>query len=193
MVTDANKADRHFEEIFNNLYKQYAGKLYGFAMRITGGDTYQSEEIVQNTFIKIWERRATIQTKDKSFSLLCTIARNIMLNTCEHRTVELIYQDYIKRNAYQQIPMTDDDANFNFLNEYIDRIVDNMPSQRRNVFILSKKKNLSNEEIAKELNISSSNVSTQLSLAINYIRKWIGKHYDDILLLMISATLINQK
>jgi RNA polymerase sigma-70 factor (family 1) len=191
MATYTNEADRHFEEIFNYLYKQYAGKLYGFAMRITEGDTYQSEEIVQNTFIKIWEKRATIQTREQVFSLLCTIARNIMLNTCEHRTVELIYQNYIKKNSSQQIPVEDDNTDFDFLNEYIDRIVANMPPQRKEIFIMSKKKNLSNEEIAKQLNISISNVSTQLSIAMNYIRKWIGKHYDKILLLMISTTLIN--
>lgn len=53
------------EEAFEIIYSRYAGKLYNFMMGMTKGDVYMAEEMVQTTFIKLWETRDRINS-DKS-------------------------------------------------------------------------------------------------------------------------------
>lgn len=79
------------ERAFNALYKQWCGKLYNFVMKLSGGDNSLAEEIVQDVFVTVWERRETLD-KDKSFgNYICTIAKSRLLNTYKHRMVESLY------------------------------------------------------------------------------------------------------
>ncbi len=81
---------------FEALYHRYSGKLYNFLKKVSKGDSFMAEELVQRTFIKVWETRANINP-DKSFiSYLCTIAKNMLLNEYEHQTVQYIYSEYVK-------------------------------------------------------------------------------------------------
>ena len=56
---------------FEYLYNVWSGKLYNFVMRISRGDTYLTEEIVQSVFIKVWEGRELIDTDKSSISIEC--------------------------------------------------------------------------------------------------------------------------
>ena len=47
-------------QAFEKLYHRYSGKLYNFIMRISAGNRYMAEEVVQSTFIRIWEVRGII-------------------------------------------------------------------------------------------------------------------------------------
>src|ERR1035437_7721622 len=81
---------------FENLYHRYSGKLYNFVMKVSKGDTYIAVELVQRTFIKVWETREYVNP-DKSFiSYLCTIAKNMLLNEYKHQTIQFIYEEYFK-------------------------------------------------------------------------------------------------
>jgi len=76
---------------FESLYHRYSGKLYNFVMKVSKGDSYIAEELVQRTFIKVWETKEYVNP-DKSFiSYLCTIAKNMLLNEYEHQTIQFIY------------------------------------------------------------------------------------------------------
>ena len=44
-------------QAFERLYNMYSGKLYNFIMRLSSGNQYMAEEVVQSTFIRIWEVR----------------------------------------------------------------------------------------------------------------------------------------
>lgn len=163
---------------FEKLYKLYSGKLYNFMIRISSGDQYMAEEVVQSTFVNVWESRSNINPDKTFISYLCTIAKNMLMNIYQHQTIEFIYNEYITKNQSKFDFQTEDAANFHFLDEYIDKLTEALPPQRKKIFVLSKRENYSNKEIANMMNISESNVATQLSLAVNFLREQLLKHYD---------------
>lgn len=115
------------------------------------------------------------------------------MNQYEHQTIEYIYRNYILKhypeaNNYNQ---TERDINKNLLEEYIDRLIEKMPPVRKEVFTLSWKKMLSNKEIADMLQISESTVQTHMSKALSFMREHLAKHYDHILLILLTSTFVN--
>ena len=61
---------------FEYLYTVWSGKLYNFVMRISKGDSYLAEEIVQAVFIKVWEGKESLDPGKSFGAYLCTIAKN---------------------------------------------------------------------------------------------------------------------
>lgn len=171
---------------FENLYRRYSGKLYNFILKLSGGDRYVAEELVQRTFIKVWETRERIQPDQSFISYLCTISRNMLLNEYEHQTVKFIYEEYIKRNLLQEDSSTENQVDKNLLEQYIDRLTEQLPPRRKEIFILSRKWGLSNKEIAQQLQITESTIETQLSKALAFMKNQLRENYDFIFLLLFT-------
>jgi len=175
---------------FDSLYRRYSGKLYNFVMKVSKGNSYMAEELVQRTFIKVWETKEYVNP-DKSFiSYLCTIAKNMLLNEYEHQTIQFIYEEYIKVRSVVNDDSTEKEVDKNLLEEYIDKLADKLPPKRREIFLLSRKEGLSNKEIAQKLNITESTIETQLSKALAFMKSEIKAHYDNILAILISLMII---
>lgn len=178
-------------EAFEKVYKLYSGKLYNFVMKISRGDSYWAEEVVQRTFVRLWEIHDQINPDKSLISYLCTIAKNLLLNIYQRQTVEYIYAEYVLESAQEYSDNNIDDVlDGKLLEKYIDRLAEELPPSRKKIFIMSKRKNLSNKEIALELNISESTVATQLSLALKFMKDKLMNHYGELLTVIIYTVLI---
>jgi RNA polymerase sigma-70 factor (family 1) len=175
---------------FDSLYHRYSGKLYNFVMKVSKGDGYMAEELVQRTFIKVWETKEYINPEKSFISYLCTIAKNMLLNEYEHQTIQFIYEEYVKVKASDADNSTEGEVNKKLLEEYIDKLAEKLPPKRREIFILSRKEGLSNKAIAKQLNITESTIETQLSKALAFMKTQLQEHYDHILLILIALSII---
>jgi len=180
-------ASRH---TFESLYIRYSGKLYNFLMRVSKGDTYMAEELVQRTFIKVWETREYINPEKSFISYLCTIAKNMLLNEYEHQTIQFIYEEFIKVQISDNDNTTEKEVDKNLLEEYIDHLTDQLPPKRREIFILSRKEGLSNKIIANRLNITESTIETQLSKALAFMKSQLNSHYDHVLVILLISNLM---
>ena len=171
---------------FEVLYHRYSAKLYNFIMKVSRGDGYMAEELVQRTFIKVWETKEYINPEKSFISYLCTIAKNMLLNEYEHQTIQFIYQEYVKVNISADDTSTEKQVEKNLLEEYIDKLTDKLPPKRKEIFILSRKEGLSNKEIAKRLQITESTIETQLSKALAFMKSQLKQNYEMILILLLS-------
>ena len=173
-------------QAFERLYNMYSGKLYNFIMRISSGNQYMAEEVVQSAFIRVWEVRERVEPESSFISFLCTIAKNLLMNMYQRRTVEYVYNEYLKNTGVDRDSQTEESIDLRFLNEYIDSLAEELPAQRKKIFILSKRQNYTNKEIAEMMGISESTVATQLSLAVKFMREQLMKHYDKIVALLFA-------
>lgn len=173
-------------QAFEKLYTMYSGKLYNFIMRLSSGDQYMAEEVVQSTFIRIWEVREKVDSDALFISFLCTIAKNLLMNMYQRQTVEYVYNEYLMKSGVDRDSQTEDDIDLRFLNDYIDSLAEELPAQRKKIFILSKRQNYTNKEIAEMMGISESTVATQLSLAVKFMREQLMKHYDKVIALLLA-------
>lgn len=171
---DSNEAKRKFEYI----YSSYSGRIYNFVLRISHGNKYLAEEITQIVFLKLWEKRNVLNDEAAMLSYMYSIAKNTFLNCCEHEVIEHVYYNYIMRYSTDSDNSTMDSLNKNFLNDFLVKLSDNLPPQRRKVFLMSKLEGKSNKTIAEELNISSNTVERHMSMALEEIKAQMRKHYN---------------
>jgi len=177
------------KQSFEVLYNRYSGKLYNFVMKVSKGNIYIAEELVQRTFIKVWETKEYINPEKSFISYLCTIAKNMLLNEYKHQTIQYIFKEYIKVKATDNYNFTEKEVDKNLLEEYIDKLIDKLPPKRREVFILSRKEGFSNKKIAERLQITESTIETQLLKALTFMKNQMRKHYELVLLILVMLSL----
>lgn len=175
---------------FEIIYNRYSGKLYNFIMTISKGDKYMAEEIVQSTFIKLWEVHKQIDPQHQILSYLSTIAKNLLFNKYKRQTVEYVYQEYILNKQNNEDNSTENEIDFKWLEKFTNQLIEQLPPSRKKIFILKKKEDLSTKEIAEMMDISVSTVETQISLAMKFIRAEFEKNYDKILYFVLLVNLI---
>lgn len=170
------------EKAFETIYNRYAGKLYNFVMTISHGDRYMAEEIVQSTFVRLWEVRAQINPEKSILSFLSVIAKNMLLNKYQRQTVEFLYQQFVLKEQTAFDTMTEKEIDRKWLEDFVDELIEQLPPARKKIFILRRKDDLSTKQIAEVMQISVSTVETQLSLATKFMREEFEKHYDKLFL-----------
>ncbi len=169
---------------FENLYFRYSVKLYNFVLKLSKGNSYMAEELVQRTFIKVWENRDQINSDKTFISYLCTIAKNMLVNEYEHQTIQFIYSEFVRVQMVDIENSTELDVDKILLDEYIEKLTDELPPKRREIFILSRRKGLTNKQISELLNISESTIETQLSKALSFMKTKLNMHYESVFVLI---------
>lgn len=168
---------------FDNLFESYSDKLYHFVLSIIKVPQL-AEDIVQEVFIKIWERRLELN-RHKSFkSFLFSIAYNETISLLRRKKLETKYLEqvvgFIDENKTLNTPELE--LEYHEIQKTIQQVVETLPERRKQIYRLSREKGLSNNEIAEKLNISKNTVENQLVVALKTIREKIDT--NQLLVLM---------
>ena len=174
---------------FDALYLLYSGRLYNFILKISKGDMYMAEEIVQRVFIKIWEERGVLDSQKSFNAFICTIAKNMLMNEYKHQMVEFVYQDYVLRSNQEGSSEGEDRIEYTFLEKYLDTLIDQLTPARREVYILSRIDKLTVKEIAQKSGKSEKTIEKQLSEANEFVRRQFKNHYDKLFSLVLISFL----
>lgn len=170
---------------FDALYQLYSARLYNFVLKISNGDTYMAEEIVQRVFIKIWEDRSMLDTQKSFNAFICTIAKNMLMNEYKHQMVEFVYQEYILQINEEGSSDGVDKIEYVFLEKYLNTLIEQLTPARREVYIMNRIDKLTVKEIAQRSGKSEKTIEKQLSEANEFIRRQFSKHYDKLFSLLI--------
>ncbi len=170
---------------FDALYQLYSARLYNFVLKISNGDTYMAEEIVQRVFIKIWEDRSMLDTQKSFNAFICTIAKNMLMNEYKHQMVEFVYQEYILQINKDESSDGVDKIEYVFLEKYLNTLIEQLTPARREVYIMNRIDKLTVKEIAQRSGKSEKTIEKQLSEANEFIRRQFSKHYDKLFSLLI--------
>lgn len=157
---------------FNTLYKSYSSRLYRFALGYLKSED-EAEELVQEVFTIIWEKRKELK-EDLSFkSFLFTISFNLIR---KHFRSKSYLSEYLTSGSFDEADIkTSQNIIYDSLYKYINELVNQLPLRRKEVFVKSRIEGLSIKEIAEELNISHKTVENQLSDALRFIRANLNK------------------
>ena len=158
---------------FYFLYERYSRKLYGFVYGFIKNET-DTEEIVQEVFVKIWESRNKIDAYSSFESFIFTIAYNTTISLFRKRLSEKNYIEYLK--AQQESFITDlvDEIHYNELENKVKSLLDDLTPRQKEIFQMSREKGLSNAEIANKLDISEKTVKKHISNTLSFLRSNIG-------------------
>lgn len=152
---------------FNSLYSKYCRRIYIFAYGYLKSKA-DTEELVQEVFTIIWEKRKSLN-QDLSFkAFLFTIALNIIR---KHFRENHYIGQYIKTmKSSDSDNNTNDDIEMNSLSDYIYDLVEKLPARRKEIFIKSRYQGLSIKEISSAMSISHKTVENQLSTALKFFK-----------------------
>ena len=155
---------------FKAIFVAYYNKTKTFIDGYIKSDL-DAEELTEDLFVNLWVNRRSIDTSKSFSSYLHTIARNSALNFLKHKQVQEKYLNELP--AWESHYSCEEDYIAKELGLLVEDIVNKMPAQRKQIYILSRNEGLSNGEIAERLNTTKRNVESQLSLALKEIRKAI--------------------
>lgn len=158
---------------YDELFKIYGIRVYKFAFSYLKSKE-DAEEIVQNSFFKIWDRRKTLDCYQCFKTFLFTIAFNEIMTQFRNKAKEKKYREYylINASAYfdlEQIILCND------LQNQIEKVIQKLPPRRRQIFIMRKEDHLTYKEIAEELGISSKTVENNLNQAVKFLKSRLEK------------------
>ncbi len=173
-----SNADRLFlrirkndEAALDSLFRIYYPRLNDYARKVTR-DSEVAKDIVQDVFVKTWERRDKIEVKNIEAFLFrvvrnqcldyikyIKVVENRMFEFGETERVEELYRvDFVKDEPVLLIEKE--------LNDEIHRVIEALPEKCREVFLMSRVTGLKNREIAEKLNINIKNVERHINRAL---------------------------
>ncbi len=160
---------------FNQLFNVYSSRLYHFAYGYFKSKD-EAEELVQETFCKVWERKNDLKEEFQFRSYLFAIAFNYIRKYFRSKALMNKYMESTAAGS-GQIVLTSPDVNYPSLRALVDRLVDEMPEKRRAVFVKSRYEGKTADDIAEEMNISKSTVENHLNQALRHLRDCLKEEH----------------
>ena len=160
---------------FDRLYQQYYKKVYLFARGILKSHE-DAENIVQEVFIKIWEKHKELDENQSFESFVYTISYNTSISLIRKKLSEKSFlEEWFRRleNEKQVV----NEADYNDLQERTKTLIDQLPERRKQVYIMSREEGLTYAEISKKLGISVNTVENHMSASLKFLRQ----HLEDTL------------
>lgn len=156
------------ENAFSELFKRYWRKAYNMAYsRVRSKQV--TEEIVQDLFVTLWDRRASLSVNNMSSYLFIAI-KHKALNFIESQIVHQKYWDYHKAILQKHEDATEKTVEFNELMEVIEEGMECLPEKSKKVFKLNRLEGLSISETADLLNLSRKATQYHLTRSLKEMR-----------------------
>ncbi len=162
---------------FRQIYEDYQGRIFLFAYRLTKSKA-AAEEIVQEVFVKLWERREKLNVEKNFSAYILTITKNLVLDGLRRAALDKKAQ----RQIYAHMQALRSSPAEQMVQKELERLhrqaINSLSPQRRRVYLLSREEELSYEQIAARLGISRNTVRNIMSEALQGIREYISRHPD---------------
>ena len=155
---------------FKQLYELYAPRIYHFSKSYLKNES-DSEELVQNVFLKVWEKRDILDTSQNIKAFVFKIAVNTIYDFIRRKNIEHAFADYARLNFKTDENFTWHTVIYDDMLQKLQDVVALLPEQQQKVFQLSKLEDLSNEEIANRLQLSKRTVENHLYRALSFLKK----------------------
>jgi RNA polymerase sigma-70 factor, ECF subfamily len=167
--------------IFKTYYQPLCSYAYTFLQ-----DKEEAEEIVQTTFLSVWEKRDTLAIRTSVKPYLYAMVRNACLNVIKHEKVK-------QRHAVEEVALATSSYDSvgqalasSELELRIHRAMEQLPEQCRIVFKLSRFEELKYAEIADQLGISVKTVENHMGKALKIMREQL-KDYLPLLIVLMNG------
>lgn len=166
---------RHDKSAFDTLYRNYHPAVYRNIFRVTKNADI-AEDILQEVFVRLWEKRMQFDPKQSISNWLFVISFNLSIDYCRKKLreqtmyKELLFSDAPEKNAPDAHYIVEDQYNL------LEQAINQLPPQRRKVVKLCKLERKTYEEAAAELQISRNTVKEHLSAAMISMNEYVRKN-----------------
>lgn len=155
---------------FDALFNKYAQRLYNFSLKYLKS-AEEAEEVVQEVFMYVWERKEGLKPDSSFNAYIFTIAYNIIRKHFIRKARDNAHKDDLLYAFLKEENNLDQTIDYKFLLEKVENIINNLPEKRKAIFIKRKYEGLPVKQIAEELGISPNTVENQLVAAQKQIHR----------------------
>ena len=158
---------------FEAVYTDFFGVIYHLSLQYLH-DEKVAEEIVQDSFMKLWEIRETLNERFNIRNFLYTITKNNCLNYLRNQRTALKHQENLKylemQFNYEALEKMGSYVEFEELRLKIDQAIASLPDELRETFLLSRFDEMQYKEIAEKLSVSIKTVEARMTKSLKILR-----------------------
>lgn len=169
--------------IFEQVFKEHFKNLHGYACAILK-DEDEAEEMVQNVFYKLWEKKEKINELQSVAAYLYRSVHNECMNFVKHQKVKAAYESHAVHRADTSTD-AEDTAGARQLEEKISEALAGLPEQCRTIFQMSRFEEMKYREIADKLGLSVKTVENQMGKALKIMRNKLSDYLATVLWLAL--------
>lgn len=171
---------------FDELYHLYSKPVY-LRLRFLVKDADVADELLQELFMRVWTYRANLDPQKSFRAYLFTIAQNLVYNYFRKLASDQALIRNLILNQVDYYLSGDELLEIKEAGQLLQKAIDQLSPQRRQVFQLCKLEGKSYEETGKIMGISIATVNSHMTQSLQSIRSYLLKH-QDIALLLLSFT-----
>jgi RNA polymerase sigma-70 factor, ECF subfamily len=184
-VTDTALLAVRNEQAFEQVFKSHFKELHSYACAILKDDAV-AEGVVQNVFLKLWEKADTLQYQQSITGYLYRSVHNLALNHLKHQKVKQAYDVYATQQSIQQHETANRQLHLKELQYHFSEAMNELPEQCRTIFQMSRFREMKYQEIADELAISIKTVEAQMSKALKVLRVKLADFLPILMLTLLK-------
>lgn len=154
------------DEKFKALYSEWVQPLFRFIF-FKCRDKSQAEDIVQETFVKFWDKIDTVKAGSEKSYLYAT-AKNLLLNIVAH---EKVVNQHAETISHGKVESPEYEMEVSEFKNKLENAISALPDNQREVFLMNRIEGMKYREIAETLGLSQKAVEKRMSLALVTLRK----------------------
>lgn len=171
------------KSVFEHLFKHYYAALGRFSLKYVRSEEL-AEEVVQEVFLYIWEKRHTLKITTSLNAYLYAAVKNRSINQIKSHISKLeVHEDLTYETTAQSSIETEMD--YPLLQKLVTKAIETLPERCQMIYNLSRNSGMTYAEIATELDLSKKTVEAQMGIALKKLRTYINSHWDKITLIIL--------
>ncbi|KDR51793.1 RNA polymerase sigma factor [Hoylesella loescheii] len=162
-------------EAFTMLYNLYADRLYSFAL-VQTKSKQMAEDVVQDTFLKLWNNRTNLNCYGNVQALVFTMARNLIIDAFRRQVANIDIDAYFK--LHEALPSTaspEESLYFNETKEHLEQAKAKLSNKECKIYEMSREQDMPIKKIAQTLNLSPQTVKNYLTSTLKVFRSQLRR------------------
>ena len=177
------------EQAFDHFYQLYSLPIYRKLLKMIKVDIL-AEELMQDVFVRLWDKRHLIEPGQPFKSYLYLIAQNLVHDFYRKVAREERLQSEIKAFSTELYLHTEERLFLKETKEILDKAINQLPAQQKLVFNLCKIEGKSYEEVSDALGISTSTINGHIVKATKNIKEYMFNYQNIAFALALSTAIL---
>ncbi|SKB39711.1 RNA polymerase, sigma subunit, ECF family [Sphingobacterium nematocida] len=171
------------EQAYRTIFEAYKTSIYSTVFNLSD-DEFMAEEVLQDTFIRLWNYRSKLVEVDNFDAWIYRVAKNVFLTKIKKSTPSQEPLDLILHDIFAT-PKTYNDIEYRELETAFEQAVQSLSPKQRITYQLVKIEGLSRKEVAKILEVSAETVKWNLDESVKKIRSTMSEMLKNLPLALI--------